>query len=316
MAQRAVSAWIQYSRRMPPGCGLDLRHVLRGGGARALHPRGGGVGLVEPVGAETSISSPPIVHSSATPPASTEERPSGLCRSAHEHRNLVRSYCLASTNVLVLLSRCPPPAPRPRSGSARRSSPRPCGSSRARASPPSPTGAWPPRPTSRCRRPPGTTPPRPTSSRPRCTGPPSTRSRGSRRSPTGSATPFDVAAWADELADWLHRAGRRRARGRPSRSTACRSSCSAHRARLAVHREWGRGLRALGDHVLRSRRPPDRRPPRHRRARRAAHLGPRVRRRRRGGPAPRGPATARSPVGLGRTMPKHHFQVSSVSRIV
>lgn len=60
---------------------------------------------------------------------------------------------------------------------------------------------------------------------------------------------FDVPAWADELADWLlEQIGAER------EVTVALYRLQAEllgtEGALAVHREWARGLRALGDHVL------------------------------------------------------------------
>ncbi|MDA0170895.1 TetR family transcriptional regulator [Solirubrobacter taibaiensis] len=60
---------------------------------------------------------------------------------------------------------------------------------------------------------------------------------------------FDVHAWADELADWLlEQVGAER------EVTVALYRLQAEllgtEGALAVHREWARGLRALGDHVL------------------------------------------------------------------
>jgi DNA-binding transcriptional regulator YbjK len=60
---------------------------------------------------------------------------------------------------------------------------------------------------------------------------------------------FDVGAWADALADWLlEQLGAQR------ELTVALYRLQAEllgtEGALAVHREWGHGLRALGDHVL------------------------------------------------------------------
>ncbi|MDA0183130.1 TetR family transcriptional regulator [Solirubrobacter phytolaccae] len=60
---------------------------------------------------------------------------------------------------------------------------------------------------------------------------------------------FDVGAWADELADWLlEQLG-------PEREATValyrlQAELLGSPGALAVHRQWGRGLRALGDQVL------------------------------------------------------------------
>lgn len=60
---------------------------------------------------------------------------------------------------------------------------------------------------------------------------------------------FDVSAWADELADWLlEQLG-------PEREATIalyrlQAELLGSPGALAVHRQWGRGLRALGDQVL------------------------------------------------------------------
>lgn len=60
---------------------------------------------------------------------------------------------------------------------------------------------------------------------------------------------FDVAAWADELTEWLlEQLG-------PEREATValyrlQAELLGSPGALAVHRQWGRGLRALGDRVL------------------------------------------------------------------
>ena len=60
---------------------------------------------------------------------------------------------------------------------------------------------------------------------------------------------FDLAAWADELADWLLE----QVTGEREIAVALyrlQFELLGSPGALAVHREWGRGLRALGERVL------------------------------------------------------------------
>ncbi|MBE2315602.1 TetR family transcriptional regulator [Solirubrobacter sp. CPCC 204708] len=62
-------------------------------------------------------------------------------------------------------------------------------------------------------------------------------------------TGFDVAAWADELADWLL-AQLGEERELTVALYRLQAELLGSEGALAVHRQWGRGLRALGDRVL------------------------------------------------------------------
>ena len=77
------------------GLRLDLRELLGGDGARPAHAGGGGVGLRRVSGLATSTSSPPIVHSSAAPPATPRKERREVRSIGHgSARRLVRAYSL------------------------------------------------------------------------------------------------------------------------------------------------------------------------------------------------------------------------------
>ena len=233
---------------MPPGCRLDLRDGLGRGRARARAPRGGRVGLVERRRASRpSTSSPPIVHSSAAPPARPKNERRVVRDLRHDGGRSETTYSVQVRTYWVRFGTCPRHRLRAeaservrdaivaatvrivaREGVAAVTHRRVAAEAGVALS--STTWHF-------------ATKADILEAALRWTAEQRGR-RASARSPTASAaTEFDPAAWAEELADWLIEQVTEPSARSPSRSTGCRSSCSTRRRRARCTASGASGCR-------------------------------------------------------------------------